>query len=123
MLISRKPLKLCHKAGCNELIRDNTYCDKHTDDRIKYYDKYERNQDSKRFYNSKEWKRVRAYVIARDKGLCVECLKNKKFTKFDVVDHITPLLVDWSLALSPSNLDCKCHSCHNKKTAEDKEKY
>lgn len=121
--MATRPLKPCNKQGCPELVRDGAYCDKHKDDRVKYYDKHERNQESKRFYQSKEWKIVRAYVMARDKGLCLHCLQDDKFTKADVVDHIIPIIVDWSRRLDDTNCQSLCHGCHNVKSAEDRKKY
>ncbi|MFD0951353.1 HNH endonuclease [Virgibacillus natechei] len=112
-MISKKPLKPCNKSGCAELVRDGAYCDKHKNDRVKQYDRYERNQESRKFYQSSNWKKVRDYIKARDDGLCQWCLKDKKITKADVVHHIIELTEDMSKALEPSNLECVCHSCHN----------
>ncbi|MFS1513428.1 HNH endonuclease [Chengkuizengella sp. SCS-71B] len=54
----------------------------------------------------------------RDRHLCQHCLKQKKITRSDMVDHITPIKEDWSLRLDLINLQSLCHSCHNKKTAK-----
>lgn len=86
---SKKPWKQCLSYGCGELIREGGYCSKHKDERVKQYDKYERNQESRRFYQSSNGKRVRAYVLARDSNLCQQCLKDKKFTQADVCDTTT----------------------------------
>ncbi|GIN58496.1 hypothetical protein J8TS2_28150 [Lederbergia ruris] len=44
--MATRPYKPCNKQGCPELVQDGSYCDRHKDDRVKYYDKYERNQES-----------------------------------------------------------------------------
>ncbi len=63
------------------------------------------------FYHSKEWRRVREYVLARDKRLCVFC-----GMPGDTVDHIIELNdknVDNPLiALNPDNLRTLCRTCH-----------
>jgi 5-methylcytosine-specific restriction enzyme A len=123
----RKPLKPCNKIGCPNLTRER-YCEQHKQinersERDKYYDRYKRNKKSKEFYNSTEWMKVRHAALVRDKYLCVHCLKSNRITKADVVDHIIPITVDWSKRLSLDNLQSLCHTCHNRKTAEDKRKY
>lgn len=122
-MVSKKPMKECNSVGCAELISEGTYCEKHKGERERYYDKYVRDQESRKLYQSKEWQRVRQYVIAKGKGLCVRCLANKQFIKFDVVDHIIPVQVDWSRRLDPDNCQLLCHACHNRKTNEDIERY
>lgn len=81
----------------------------------KRYDKYKRNQESRRFYKSKEWRKLRHWVLhIRDKGLCQRCLKNKRIVKADVVHHIKELIDYPELAFEESNLISWCHSCHNR---------
>lgn len=56
--------------------------------------------------------------------LCVLCsVDGLKPVVADVVHHIIPVTVDWSLRLDYSNCQPLCHDCHNKQTAEDKIKY
>ena len=55
--------------------------------------------------------------------LCVHCLKKNRIKKADMVDHIIPIKVNWSLRLSLNNLQPLCNQCHNIKTAEDEKKY
>lgn len=91
--------------------------------RHKLYDETRRDKRAEAFYKSKAWKRIRQQVLIRDHYLCQECLKNQRITKAEIVDHIIPLTIDWSLSLSLNNLQSLCQSCHNRKTAEDKKKY
>jgi len=85
----------------------------------RYYDRYKRNTQAKRFYNSKEWLRVREYVLQRDNYLCQPCLnEHKKITKANTVHHIIPLLNDWTKATEEKNLESICMSCHAKEHDE-----
>lgn len=84
------------------------------------YDKYKRNQDAKRFYNSKEWIKCRELVLIRDRYLCRECFRNNKVTPADVVHHIKELSDYPKLALMLSNLESLCHRCHNRIHGKEK---
>jgi len=66
---------------------------------------------SKSFYNSKEWDRVRQYILLRDHHACTICgapaeeVHHKK--------HITPDNIgDTSITLNPANLTSLCKECH-----------
>ena len=82
----------------------------------KSYDKYSRDEDSKKLYHSTAWKKVREKALMRDGGLCVECghIAN-------VVDHIKEVK-DGGEKLSLNNLQSLCHAHHNAKTAEERKK-
>lgn len=84
------------------------------------YDKYKRNQEAKRFYNSKEWGICRENVLIRDDYLCQECLKDPEnpLIPADMVHHIKPLEEYPELALNEDNLESLCNSCHNKEHPE-----
>lgn len=82
--------------------------------RHRLYDKYKRNQDSKRFYNSAKWIKARTLALNRDNYLCQECLRNKTITVADVVHHIQHLRDYPELGLTLENLESLCHTCHNK---------
>ena len=126
-----KPLKPCNKIGCTNLTRER-YCEQHkhlaeqrqrSRQNDKEYDKYKRNQQARTFYHSREWEQIRLAVLARDNYLCQHCLRDKKITRATVIDHVIPLLVDWSKRLDMDNLQSLCQACHNRKTAEDKRRY
>ena len=84
--------KICNKSGCSSLVdSDQQYCERHKDqeqkdkrDRNRYYDTYQRDQRSKKFYNSAEWLVVRQQALIRDNYLCQDCLDEQRFTKADV---------------------------------------
>lgn len=83
-----------------------------------YYDKYKRNADAKRFYDSKAWKQVRQAALQRDNYTCQVCWSKGKYTAGNTVHHIIELLDDWSLALVLENLQTVCDSCHAEKHPE-----
>jgi 5-methylcytosine-specific restriction enzyme A len=123
--VVRKPLKPCNEVGCNNLTR-NKYCKKHEykqTEKNRFYDRFVRDKKASSFYKSKAWRMTREQALARDKGLCQRCLKNKKITMADMVDHIIPIKVNWELRLVLSNLQSLCNACHRVKTAEDVKKY
>lgn len=123
-MISTKPYKICRSFGCNNLTKE-THCKDHEQiqqqKELSRHRRYNKQRDPilVKFYNSKEWKALRQYIMAKNHYLCIQC----DLVPADVVDHIVPIQVDWSLRLEPSNCQPLCHGCHNKKTAEDRIKY
>ena len=71
---------------------------------------------AEKFYKSKKWQKVRAYVWGRDKGLCQRCLRNHIIKAGDTVHHITEItpenITDETIALNPDNLETLCRDCH-----------
>ena len=108
-----KPKKPCRYPGCAELTND-TYCEKHKQKTMKYYDKYYRNQSSKEFYNSPEWQALRKQKLTLD-PYCQECKKNGTIVKGVMIDHIVPIR-DGGNPLDINNLQTLCWSCHSRKT-------
>lgn len=82
-------------------------------DRHQLYNKYKRDREAKRFYNSKAWNVCRTNVLIRDYYLCQECLEDKLIRVYDVVHHIKPLKDYPELSLVEDNLISLCHACHN----------
>lgn len=126
---SNKPFKICKVFECNSLTR-NTYCKDHehiaVEKERKRYKNYNVSRDPVliKFYNSKEWRALRDYIMAVNYFLCIGCsVPGTKPVMADVVDHVVPVLVDWSLRLDPSNCQPLCHACHNTKTEKDKKQY
>lgn len=76
------------------------------------YDRRSRNRESKRFYNSKAWKAVRASKLAAD-PICEQCEREGRLTRADVVHHKLELVQHPELGLCMENLESLCHSCHN----------
>lgn len=98
-------------------------CKNKQSERHKLYDKHIRDKDASSFYSSSAWQKVREQALIRDKGLCQLCLKKKKITLADMVDHIIPIKVMWEYRLDLDNLQSLCNHCHSIKTNEDKKIY
>lgn len=98
-------------------------CNKSNSERHKLYDKHRRDKETASFYSSSAWQKVREQALIRDKGLCLRCVKKKKITHADMVDHIIPIKVMWEYRLDLENLQSLCNHCHSIKTIEDKKIY
>lgn len=108
ILLPKKPKKPCKHPGCPMLTDDN-YCElhrrEHGEDRPKTTD---------RGYNSR-WRKARN-IYLKEHPLCAYCMKEGKYTKATVVDHIIPHRGDKKLFWDESNWQSLCKSCHDKKT-------
>lgn len=65
------------------------------------------------FYKTAAWRRMRAWVLARDCYECQACKRRGLVTKATDVHHIQHLSQRPDLALDPDNLIALCKSCHN----------
>ncbi|KEK17354.1 endonuclease [Bacillus manliponensis] len=84
----------------------------------KQYDKYRRNKEAKKFYDSKAWRDCRKLALIRDNYLCQECLNNDSIISADMVHHIKERTDHPELALALDNLVSLCNACHNKEHPE-----
>lgn len=108
-----KPKKPCSYPGCPKLTNDR-YCELHQKKRTEEYNKYERDNFTKIFYNSKKWRIIRKMQLEAH-PFCEECLMNGKRTKAIVVDHIIPIKKGGDM-YDYTNLQSLCASCHSKKS-------
>lgn len=75
-------------------------------------------QRYRRLLNSQRWRTVREQVLARDKGLCQDCVEAGRLSVATEVHHVQPVehisspALMMRLALDPANLVALCHSCH-----------
>lgn len=90
---------------------------------------YRTKQQKRKFYDSGDWKKLRAEIKKRDNYECQECKRNgivsvdtneysesaKRKKIMLLVDHIKELDVYPELALDDDNLETLCVGCHNKK--------
>ncbi len=114
--------KLCNEYGCRNLANiKERYCNEHKNQEVedirrwrKDYDYRHKDDKHKKFYKSKEWKRLREYILKRDNYMCAECIKVDKVTTCNTVHHLVEIREDFSKALDESNLVTICHDCHNK---------
>lgn len=77
-------------------------------------------KESDPFYHRKAWKRLRALALARDNGMCQDCMDalragyGIKPNRATMVHHIIPREERPDLALDLDNLRSLCDSCHAK---------
>lgn len=75
-------------------------------------------KESLPFYHTAAWKRVRALALARDGGMCQDCMDRFragygfKPRRAEMVHHIIPISERPDLALELSNLRSLCNICH-----------
>lgn len=81
----------------------------------RYYDKYKRDQEARRFYKSTAWRKCREIVLQRDNYLCVDHLERNQIVAAQMVHHIKELRDYPELAFEISNLVSLCLSCHEKR--------
>lgn len=66
-----------------------------------------------KFYKSKQWKELRLIALRRDKFECQLCKAKGKYHKAECVHHLKEVKPFPHLALTLSNLQSLCNSCHN----------
>lgn len=74
---------------------------------------------AKKFYNSKEWRTLRARLVVEANFRCAHCgedyLKNSSLLVGHHMKELTPANVhDASIALNPANIEIICRRCHDK---------
>lgn len=75
------------------------------------------------FYQSDDWKELRAEVLEECNNECQECLKLGRYTEADCVHHVNEVRIRPELALSKIYIDNAgqeqkqlvplCNTCHN----------
>lgn len=74
-------------------------------------------EEQQRFYNSPEWKNVRAQVVSERPRICESCGRRIRSARDLTVDHIMPRSKFPDLALEKSNLQVLCRRCNSAKGA------
>lgn len=110
--------KLCAKCGA-VIPLGETYCaeckpKKQTRDELNIDDSEEMDERAEAFYNSRQWRRFRQGILARDRYLCVNCAARGKLSVASDVHHIIRVKQDWNKRFDPSNCISLCKACHNK---------
>jgi 5-methylcytosine-specific restriction protein A len=102
-------------------VREGRYCPAHAEkarqrqaETAARYDKT-RDQRVTEFYHSPEWEATRKVVLARDHGLCQDCLEDGRVALAEMVHHEVEVKADWSKRLSLEALVSLCQGCHNKR--------
>lgn len=107
-----KPKRPCSHPGCPELV-DGRYCEKHTKEEQRHYNKYDRDPESNKRYG-RRWRKIRdRYIFAHP--LCEQCFKEERVTAAEEVHHIKPLAAGGTH--DDENLMSLCKSCHSRITA------
>ena len=80
------------------------------------YDRFYRDKESKKFYQSAQWRKLKEMKLARD-PLCETCHQVGKVTVAKIVHHMIPIRkgtkkVDLDFLVS------LCHACHNQIESE-----
>jgi 5-methylcytosine-specific restriction endonuclease McrA len=66
---------------------------------------------ARHIYRSRNWERLRAYIIQRDDGLCVRCGDPGNTVHHKI--HLTPQNVnDPAIVFGEDNLELLCERCH-----------
>jgi len=108
----------CRYPGCAEVVAVPGYCDGHRPLIHRDYGRARRGFDAEvGFYQSKDWRVLRAAVL-RESPLCVVCKAKERLIAAGVVDHVVPLK-DGGARFDRDNLQPLCVSCHNRKTARE----
>jgi len=76
-----------------------------------FYDKFCRDKESKRFYHSTQWSKIKGMKLSQD-PLCECCSQAGRVTKADVVHHMIPIKKG-TKRLDLDFLVSLCHACHN----------
>jgi 5-methylcytosine-specific restriction enzyme A len=86
----------------------------------RYYDRFCRDPETRKFYSSKAWRKTRKAILA-DQPLCVECQARGFLNEARELHHTKPLSNpdNWEFRLDPEWLQPLCRSCHSKTRANE----
>jgi 5-methylcytosine-specific restriction protein A len=99
----------CSYPGCNELVYHGSRCGAHVET---YH-----NQDWRAWYQTPEWKRIRAAQLLKEPW-CIECKKEGRMTVATDVDHIERHQGDKQKFFN-GPFQSLCHSHHSSKTIRE----
>ena len=110
----KKPKSPCRFSGCPELT-ENTYCNKHSKEVTKRYNKYQRDPNTYKRYSNR-WRRIRQPYI-KEHPVCELCERKNILKPVEEVHHIVPLSKGGTH--NEENLMSLCKSCHSRLTATE----
>ena len=119
--------KICSYPGCNAPVevddfdRSSPRCFSHPATHVpkKRYE-HHHGSDGKNIYHGYRWKKLR-HAYAEKNPLCEHCLRYDILTPVAVVDHVHEI-EDGGEPYDYDNLQSLCHSCHNRKSAQERKK-
>jgi len=71
--------------------------------------------DTKKFYNSRIWRRRARSILRRDKYECQDCKNRGRYRRAECVHHILEIDKQPSQAFTEANLISLCKRCHNQR--------
>ena len=113
MGMPRKPKHPCRHPGCPKLT-ENRFCEEHTKEYNRNYEKYDRDPAVRRRYG-RAWKRIRDSYV-KTHPFCEVCFEKGIITPVETVHHKKPLAEGGTH--DRSNLMSLCSSCHGRIHAE-----
>ncbi|KNY29057.1 HNH endonuclease [Pseudobacteroides cellulosolvens] len=113
----KKPPKPCAKQGCPRLTHER-FCEEHQREEWQTYNRFYRDEFSKRFYSSRAWRKVRERKLMIN-PLCELCMKEERLAAATVVDHIIPIK-DGGEVWDLENMQSLCKTCHERKGAMER---
>ena len=107
-----------HRLGRTQVLsfcfmNGSDYIDYMTPSILKKLIKWIEDDTLVRFYQTKEWRKVRQIILNLNGGKCAKCHK-----KAHMVHHLKKVKEFPLLALLITNLDPLCNSCHNEEHPE-----
>lgn len=102
-------------ASCGKIIPYRSICPCRVEakkEHDKRYDRCGRNKEDAVIYKNRQWQVVREIAMARDNGLCLVCLSEKRIHPADMVHHIVEVSEDKRTAYDVDNLISLCNACH-----------
>lgn len=127
------PKNICKFGGCNRIIAgDKKYCDEHElnieqqrKENYKSYDSNRKNDREWQFYKSKEWLKLRNYILFKYFCFDIYCLHvEHRIECANTVHHIIEIREDWNKRLDIGNMfpcSIETHNVIHKLYAQDKE--
>ena len=121
----QRPNRPCLHRSCSALTRSASgYCDAHQGEVSGWSDYNAGRTNTERGYGA-DWRKLRAWVLRRDHGLCQPCHQAGQVTLATEVDHVVSKAqaarLGWTRHQMDDhgNLQAICRECHQAKTARE----
>lgn len=105
--------RMCDPCAEKQIKRVQAESDENRRARNRKYNRETRDPRLTAFYNSREWKALRAYKLSKD-CICEACRRKPA----EIAHHIVPIREDWDRRLDFDNLMSVCAACHEEKHPE-----
>ncbi|HDR9100695.1 HNH endonuclease [Burkholderia vietnamiensis] len=115
--MTKKAPTPCRHVGCRALVDVPGYCERHQSEATGWASPRWSGSRHERGYGSR-WVKIRERIMKRDNGLCQQCLRARKVTRAEHVDHIVSKASGGTD--TDSNLEALCGPCHRAKTARER---